>query len=216
MAYSFYLDGTELPVVPGSLKLKIKNANQTLTLINGGEINLLKTPGLTEIEFTALLPEREYPFTRSFQPPEIYLNKLEKLKTGKKPFQFVVSRESPNGGVLFDTNLSVSLEEYQIREDAKALGFDTEVSITLKQYRPFGTKTVSEEGGIPEETRADGEGRPESGGSYTVVRGDCLWNIAKARLGDGSRWKEIYQLNQDKIENPNRIYPGQELQMPSE
>ena len=56
MAYSFYLDGTELPVAPGSLKLKIQNTNKTLTLISGGEVNLLKTPGLTDIEFTVLLP----------------------------------------------------------------------------------------------------------------------------------------------------------------
>ena len=215
MAYSFYLDGTELPVAPGSLKLKIQNTNKTLTLISGGEVNLLKTPGLTDIEFTVLLPAVQHAFVQSFQPPDVYLDKLEKLKTGKKPFRFIVSRTLPGGETLFDTNMSVSLEEYEIREDAKSLGFDTEVTVKLKQYRPFGTKTVPEGGsGEPEETREDGDGKPESGGSYTGVKGDCLWNIAKTRLGDGSRWKEIYALNTDKIENPNLIYPGQELTMP--
>ena len=51
--------------------------------------------------------------------------------------------------------------------------------------------------------------------SYTVKSGDCLWNIAKKQLGDGSRWKEIYELNKDKIKNPNLIYPDQSLTLPS-
>ena len=31
--------------------------------------------------------------------------------------------------------------------------------------------------------------------TYTVVRGDCLWKIAKKLLGDGKRWVEIYAAN---------------------
>lgn len=214
--YTFILDGWSLPVAPGSLKLKISNANKTLTLISEGEVNMLKTPGLTDIEFEALLPAMQYPFVQSFQSPDYYLEKLEKLKTGKKPFRFIVSRYLPNGNALFDTNLNVSLEEYQIDEDAKSLGFDTKVTIKLKQYRPFGTKTVTvDESGnaSAEEQREDGVNKPDSF-SYTVKSGDCLWNIAKAKLGDGSRWTEIYDLNKDKISNPNLIYPDQVLTMP--
>ena len=73
------LDGWELPVTPGALQLKIKNANKTLTLISGGEINVLKTPGLTDIEFEALLPSVQYPFARVSHSPDWYLDKLEKL-----------------------------------------------------------------------------------------------------------------------------------------
>ena len=51
--------------------------------------------------------------------------------------------------------------------------------------------------------------------TYTVKSGDCLWNIAKKYLGDGSRYNEIYNLNKDKIKNPNLIYAGQVLTLPS-
>ena len=51
--------------------------------------------------------------------------------------------------------------------------------------------------------------------TYTVKSGDCLWNIAKKYLGDGSRYTEIYNLNKDKIKNPNLIYPNQVLTLPS-
>ena len=51
MAYYFYLGKTLLPVAPSKLSLKIGNQNKTYTLINEGEINVLKSATLTEIEF---------------------------------------------------------------------------------------------------------------------------------------------------------------------
>lgn len=52
------------------------------------------------------------------------------------------------------------------------------------------------------------------GGSYTVQSGDSLSRIAKRLLGDGNRWREIYELNRDLLKNPNLIYPGQVLKLP--
>ena len=50
--------------------------------------------------------------------------------------------------------------------------------------------------------------------SYIVVKGDCLWNIAKKFYGKGSQYTLIYNANRDKIKNPNLIYPGQILIIP--
>lgn len=50
--------------------------------------------------------------------------------------------------------------------------------------------------------------------TYTVQKGDTLSTIAAKQLGDANRWREIYNLNTDKISDPNRIYPGQVLRMP--
>lgn len=55
-----------------------------------------------------------------------------------------------------------------------------------------------------------------SGGTtYTVVKGDSLWKIAKKHYGDPLKWPVIYNANKDKIRNPNRIYPGQVLVIPA-
>ena len=48
MSYSCYLGGVEWPT-PAKLTVKIKGKNKTLTLLNEGEINFLRTPGLSEI-----------------------------------------------------------------------------------------------------------------------------------------------------------------------
>lgn len=143
--YDFYLKGCLLPIAPEKLRIKINNANDTLTLMNEGEINILKTPELTDIEFECRIPQVRYPFATyksGFKSASYFLSFFEKLKTDKKPFQFIVSRAMPNGRALFSTNMKVSLEDYSITEQAKD-GFDLTVKISLKQYRDHGTKTVS-------------------------------------------------------------------------
>lgn len=217
MAYTFYLDNVQLPVTPSKLEIKIKNKNKDLTLINDGEINVLKMAGLSEISFDAIIPQVKYPFATGNRSAASYLDKLEQLKTSQKPFRFIVSRFNPSGKMLFSSNMKVSLEEYTITEDAKE-GLDLKIAIKLKQYKDYGTKVVKIAVKQAAPTASVKEERPAESApqkkTHTVVSGDCLWNIAKKYLGNGSRYTEIYNLNKDKIKNPNLIYPGQVLTLP--
>lgn len=51
---------------------------------------------------------------------------------------------------------------------------------------------------------------------YKVIKGDCLWTIAKIEkvYGDPYKWKKIYWANRDKIKNPDLIYPNQIFDIP--
>lgn len=145
MAYVFYLKKCLLPVTPDKLTTKINGKNKTVTLINEGEVNILKKPGLTDVEFTCLIPNVRYPFgtyKNGFQGASYFLSYFEDLKTSQEPFQFIVTRAFPNGKSIYDTNMKVSLESYTMEESADE-GFDCKVKIKLKQWRGYGTKTVN-------------------------------------------------------------------------
>lgn len=48
--------------------------------------------------------------------------------------------------------------------------------------------------------------------TYTVVKGDTLWDIAVFAYGDGYRWVEIAKIN--KLVNPGIIHAGNVLKLP--
>lgn len=210
MSYKLYLDGVLMPITPSKMTLKISNQNKAAMLINGEEINQLCSAGLSEVSFELLLPQISYPFANGrARSVSYYLSLLERLKTDKKPFQFILNR-----GEYHYTNLTVSLESYEIAEDASD-GFDSRVRVSLKQYRTYGTKRVTlTDSGQGAVTQARNAYTAPAVSEYTVKKGDCLWNIAKKYLGNGGRYKEIYALNRDKIVNPNLIYEGQVLTLP--
>ena len=221
MAYKFYLNKMLFPVAPSKLELKTKNQNKTMVLMNDGEINMLKQAGLTNISFDLLLPNVLYPFADyeedEFKPAGYFLKELERLKVEQKPFMFYVERPLPNGKLLFETNMKVSLEDYTIKENANQ-GFDVVVAVKLKQYKDYGTKLVkvSENNTATVETQRETSNSPEPNKSttYTVKNGDTLWAIAKAAYGDGSKYTVIFDANKDIISNPSLIYPGQVITLP--
>ena len=55
--------------------------------------------------------------------------------------------------------------------------------------------------------------QPTPGSDYTVQQGDTLFSIAQQAYGDGNQWPVIAKAN--NIANPNLIYPGQVLYIPT-
>ena len=52
---------------------------------------------------------------------------------------------------------------------------------------------------------------PDAPDTYTIVRGDTLWDISSIFLRSPWRWPELWGMNLDDIRNPHLIYPGQIL-----
>ncbi len=47
-----------------------------------------------------------------------------------------------------------------------------------------------------------------------VKKGEWLYDIARNEYGSMHEWRKIYEANKDKIDNPDFIYPNQELIIP--
>jgi len=219
MSYRVFLDGLLMPVTPSRILVRHRGRNQRTALLDGGELTHLRQGEGAELSLTLCLPRRVYPFARyerGFVAPEVFLDRLRTLRQDRRPFRFICARFTPSGRLLSDTNLRVSLDELDIVESAEE-GDDVTISVTLREYQEFTTRSVLVDG---ERVIVEGPGREtdnspgSAGGTHTVVRGDTLWGIARKHLGDGRRYREIFEQNRDQIQNPNLIFPGQELRLP--
>lgn len=223
--FHIILDSTIFPVAPKKITTTYSNKNKVYNLLSQGEINVIKKAGLTSIEFELLLPQVKYPFAyydSGFRSSEYYLNILQKLKESNSPFSFMIIRYAGDTKKYHTTSLKVSLENYTITEDASN-NSEPVVNIKLKQYTEYSTKpcsiviidtsaTTQTQSSQREQSNSP---EPSSDKSYTVVSGDCLWDIAKKFYGDGSKYTKIFNANKDKISNPDLIFPGQVLCIPS-
>ena len=231
MAYLFYLDGMTLPVPPSAMMIQTPGRNETIDLIDGTQVNILKEPGLKTIQFECEIPQLEYPYadygSEGFKDALYYLDKFEQLKKSKAPFQFIVLRYTGSatvlGNLFFATNIKVSLEDFSVNEDAEN-GFDLMVTINMKEYVDYGaqefiivtdpvatddsTATVTP---VEPERPVDGPSQPTDDLFYTVVEGDCLWTICATQLGDPEKCWAVASNN--GIADPDLIYPGQILRL---
>ncbi len=54
-----------------------------------------------------------------------------------------------------------------------------------------------------------------SGSLYEVKKGDTLSSIARSKLGNSAKWKSIYELNRERIQDPASIKAGTTLRLPN-
>ena len=206
--YELYMKKILFPVTPSKISMKINGKNKTVNLINEGEINIIKTSGLTEFSFELLLPMlTKYPFASYengvFQDANYYLKKLEKMKTQKKSFPFLLIRYSPRKEYLSETRLPVTLEDYKVVEDYND-GLDVRVSVSLKQWKAYGTETLvikkNKKGKKVTTKKKKARVAFQKGKTYTVKPKDSLAKIAKTMMDSPSMRTELYRMNADTIE----------------
>ena len=194
-----------LPVTPSSYAWSVGRRVETVQLDQLGEINLPGGTAMGSCTLEALLPARLYTFCNpgAQADPERYLSQLERWCAQGRVLRFLVSDTSLNVPVLLE---QVSREERDGTNDVYA-------TLSLRQYQKPSVPVLAVEGN-GEETDSPSDPGAALERTYTVVKGDTLWGIARRFYGKGSLYTRIADANSGIIKNPNLIYPGQVLTIP--
>lgn len=226
MNYGFFFDYNNdtirLPVNPEKFSINVEQEGTKKTIVGLGAINIIGDVQLQTIEFEAEFPcqQLSYITTKNqFKGPYFYVEKFMQYMNNKKPIRFVLTRNYLEAKDLKNISILVTIESLNISEDALEEG-DLKIAFSLLEYKAYTSKTVNI---VIENTtriiKQESPPRPVANSvsetrTYTVVRGDCLWNIAKRYYGKGSEYMKIYNANRDKIKKPSLIYPNQVLVIP--
>ena len=195
-----------LPVSPSSYSWEHANRVETVQLDQLGELNLPGGRVMGRCTLECLLPAQLYPFCNpgALDNPYIYLEQLERWSDKGTVVRFLVSGTPSNASVLIES------VEYGEKDGTN----DLYATIVLRQYQKPESPVLAVQGGGAEAAR-DSKTGAASAKTYTVVKGDTLWGIARQFYGDGSAYKRIAAAKSAIIKNPNLIYPGQVLTIPA-
>lgn len=206
-----------LSMLPDTVKLKTSGKFQSYDIINAGEIKLPKGQKLTDISWSnTILPgakrkNASYVKRQHWKAPNEIINTLESWRKNGTRLKLMVTETVINHDVYLESFTA---------EAVGGLG-DYEYSISFMEAKDMMVYTVNELGlqpKSPTNNNVSSGTRPEppKATTYTVVKGDNLWAIAKKYLGNGNRYMEIYNANKVTIgSNPALIRPGQALTIPS-
>lgn len=171
-----------------------RSGNTPLLLLKGGK---LKT-----MSFSALITDK----VNLYAPQTATLNAAEALAESTER---VLVRYGPQeAGLWRVTGCSYSSE---LRHPNTSEITRATLSMTLTRASDAAPAVGPVSGGSKGDSATGGGDAPRS---YTVVSGDCLWNIAQRFYGNGVLWPRIFDANRDKIKNPDLIYPGQVFTIP--
>ncbi|GGD85431.1 peptidoglycan-binding protein LysM [Aureimonas endophytica] len=138
-------------------------------------------------------------------------------------------RRRANGRFLVTATLPLGEGEHRIRADMIGPNGAVASRVEVPFVKPHGD-TMSAVAAAEPRTVAPEDASGAAAGVATATqpametvqarvlirRGDSLWRISRKAYGQGRRYTVIYLANGDQIRNPNRIYPGQLLQVPKD
>jgi polar amino acid transport system substrate-binding protein len=129
-------------------------------------------------------------------------------------FPYAQEEIKPYGGRLEIVQFNLTESTYNVGVRRGATSLLRKINIAIRElkgsdtYRQIVRRYLGGTEPAPAATVAAGQE------IYRVAQGDTLSMIARAHLGETSRWTEIWDLNKDRIADPNLIEIGWELVVP--
>ena len=196
----------QIPVLPEIINIDRGTKNQSVHIADFGEVTIMQSRTAVNIIFSSFFPVSIFSgcSVDYLREPHVLVETIIKWKDSKKPVHFVCT------GTQID--LFCSIESFNIHENGGDVG-TIYYSIQLREYREVVVRemkvdTLSNTATVDTApSRVDNTTIPNT---YTVERGDCLWNIAQRFLGGGANYTKIKELNGLKS---NLIFPKQVLRL---
>jgi nucleoid-associated protein YgaU len=138
-------------------------------------------------------------------------DRFEQLKT---KYQSVLNFIQSNGVQL--QNVNMEGDKLLIRATAPSADLKNRVWDQIKLVDPnFSDLTADIQAPAAAAAAAAG-GAPSTSAArtYTVQAGDSLSKISKQFYGDANKYMKIFEANKDKLADPDKVKPGQELVIP--
>lgn len=201
------------PVLPEKLSVSYGSNNDRLRVCGVGEVTIIQDSDAAIIQFSSFFPKTYFSGCdyKNIPNPKTAMKKILLMKEKEKPARFTIT-----GGM--GISMYCTIENFEVYEQGGDLG-TIYYTIKLKEYREVSIRQITVDVSAKKASIAGADARvdnTQSATTYTVQKNDCLSKIAKAKLGNSSRWTEIYDLNRGVIGgNPNLIYPGQVFTLPS-
>lgn len=202
-----------LPVNPPELVISGGGtAFSDAQVIKGGERTIIGNRMLQSVALSSFFPrdyDPSYCVRKSIPDPWEAVDKINKWRDSGKPVKLLITGT--------DINMYATIRKFDYREKGGEPG-DVYFDIEFKEFRFIKIREVvkTEQKSEPKvEQQSDRPETAATANTYTVVKGDCLWNIAKRFYGSGAQYTKIFAANSPPLENANVIYPGQVLTIPS-
>lgn len=186
MEVHLYLDGTDLqlPVVPATIEVTDPQNNETVNVLNAGEITLIGKRGEKNITLTSMYPgeNQHYNFVdiQTGNPYKDFIDILTKWKNDGERITLLVTGTNIKWPATIE-NLTYSETDHT---------GDVSYTIELKEYRAAG-------GRISKKIKTV---------KYTTKSGDNLKRLAYKYLGASKYASVIYKRNKKAIEKAVKAY----------
>ena len=199
------------PVLPSSFNMGNSSIIETSNIVNLGEVAVFGGNQLKTISISSFFPSKRYHFCtyNTFPQPYKCAGMIEDWRASGKQVRLIVTGTS--------INLLALIESFEYGERAGTR--DVEFTLTLKEYKPITIKTIPPATNTPEPAPrpVDTSDNTNKQKTHKVVKGDCLWDIAKKYYGKGSLYPKIKEANKSKypsLAKNNIIYTYMELIIP--
>lgn len=210
-------DKIRFPVVPPSIGVNRSNNIDAESVIKLGEVPIFNGTSLKTIEFTSFFPNQEYSFCdyTGFMKPYEFSEKIQKWMYEGKPLRVIVT-DSP-------TNMQCLIQQFDtVEQDGTR---DLYFTLNLLEYRPIEVPSLSGSNTSSNSNNTQNTSRPNEASNnssssqktHKVVKGDCLYDIAKKYYGNGNLYPKIKEANKSKypsLSKSNIIQINWELIIP--